>query len=429
MKKQRAAAVILTAALILSACGSSGGSASSTSYNGDYAAEETASGDAYYESASYDYVEGDAENANGDKTADIDQPKAQDGQKIIYTADLRLQSLEYDVASASIHDKIKAAGGFIESENESDSNYNWYTNNTNSGNSAGTRKLFISARIPTEQFDSFLNSLEGDGKVMSRNVEAQNISQVYADTKTYEEALEKEQKRLLEMMDKAETIDEMIRVEERLSEVERQLNQYKTQLATMDKRVAYSTVNISLEEVKRYSTEVHEISFGEALRQAFGEGIESFKEFCQYVAIFVARYFFFLILLAVIIILIIAASRRSKRKKIAMMADPEYAKAMTAKERLKTEKLIEKQARKDAKKSSKRVYRRRKTDEDVNDAAGAGDAAGAAGTAGTADAAGAGDAAGTGQAAGTADAAGAGDAPQGESVPPAAEGQTPADGE
>ena len=298
---------------------------------------------------------GDADTGSGDSAL-----RAQDGQKIVYTGSLRMQTLEYDKSAASIRQKIREAGGFSESESERDNNYNWYYPNSRSGN---TRYLSITARIPSEKFESFLDSLSGDGKIMSRSVNAENISQVYANKESYKKALEKAQERLLAMMDKAETIEDMITVEARLSEVERQLNVYRTDLAAMDKDVEYSTVYIELEEVKRYTEEVVVTPFGEQVKYAFNDAIDSFKEFCQGIVLFVVRYFPYLILLAIALILVIRASAKSRAKRIAMMSDPEYAKMVNAKARAKAEAEARKRAEKEAKRSGRKgLFGKKKED-------------------------------------------------------------------
>ena len=357
MKKRKLAAItILAAALCLSGCGGS------SSSNGAYHKEQAA-GSSYEESYAREdaMMAAEAESADaaagdyaGDYTADGGETdsalRAQDGQKIVYTGNLRIQTLEYDKSAASIRQKIKEAGGFSESESERDNNYYWYSYN---GGNGSTRYLDITARIPSEKFESFINSLSGDGKIMSRSVNAENISQVYANKETYKKSLEIEQERLLEMMDKAQTIEEMITVESRLSEVERQLNVYKTDLAQMDKDVEYSTIYISLEEVKRYSEETHTLTFAEELKYAFDDAISSFRNFCEDVVLFVVRNFPFLIIFVIILVLIIRAIGRSRAKRIAMMSDPEYAKIVNAKARAKAEA----DARKRAEKAAKRAGR------------------------------------------------------------------------
>jgi hypothetical protein len=182
---------------------------------------------------------------------------------------------------------------------------------------------------------------------------AENISQVYANKETYKKALEKEQERLLAMMDKAVTIEDMIAVESRLSEVERQLNTYKTDLSAMDKDVQYSTIYISLEEVKRYSDETPTVTFPEKVKYAFEDAINSFTEFCEGIVLFIIRSFPFLILLAIVIALVIRLIRKRQEKRIAMMSDPEYAKMVSEKATAKAKADAAKRDAREAKRQSR----------------------------------------------------------------------------
>ena len=361
MKKRKLAVIaVLAAALCLSSCGTStfeSVNQSAGSYSGENAGngyyDSYASEEAEAKSADEEYS-GDAAAAGdaGDPGSGDSALRAQDGQKIVYTGRLEMQTLEYDKSASSIRAKIREAGGFSESESERDNNYDWYR----SGNSGNTRYLSITARIPSEKFEAFMDSLGGDGKVMSRSVNAENISQVYANKESYKKALEKEQERLLAMMDKAETIDEMILVEQRLSEVERQLNAYKTDLSAMDKDVQYSTVYIELQEVKRYTEEVVQTPFVEEVKYAFNDAVESFRDFCKAIILFVVRFFPYLIILAVIIAALIRASARDKARRIAMMSDPEYAKMVNARAREKAEKEAQKRAAKEAKRNNRKGF-------------------------------------------------------------------------
>ena len=351
MKKFKlAAAAFLAVSLCLTGCGGSSNMNSSASYKeeagaaGDYAYESYAAEEAMAMADGEEYT---ADSGSGTTESAL---RAQDGQKIVYTGNLSIQTLEYDKSAASIRKKIKDAGGFSEAESESDNDYYWYNYNSGSRN---TRYLSITARIPSEKFEDFINSLSGDGKIMSRSVNAENISQVYANKETYKKSLEKEQERLLEMMDKAETIEDMITVESRLSEVERQLNVYKTDLAQMDKDVEFSTIYIELKEVKRYTEEVNSTTFAEEVKYAFEDAINSFRNFCEGIVLFVVRNFPYLIILAVILALIIRAIGRSRAKRIAMMSDPEYAKLVNAKARAKAEADARKRAEKEAKRKGR----------------------------------------------------------------------------
>ena len=79
-----------------------------------------------------------------------------------------------------------------------------------------------------------------------------NISQQYYDTTTQIESLRIQERNLLEMMEKCETIEDMITVEERLAQVQSERSKLETAKRYMDTDVAFSYVNITISEVMEY---------------------------------------------------------------------------------------------------------------------------------------------------------------------------------
>lgn len=316
--------VVITTALILTmtGCGSGAGNYASSP------AESDPAGSASYSESSYKSVAAESDIDSGDEYTAEDREytagqeegtesgsalrQAQKGEKIVYSADITIETLGYDNAKKSISEKITGAGGFVESENESDSNSKWYDNDSGASN----RSLYITARVPSEKFDEFTKSLEGDGKITSRSVSAQNITQTYSDTEAVKKALEIEQSRLLSMMDKAETIEDMIAIEKRLSEVEQELNYYKTSLSGMDRDVEFSTVYIRLQEVRKYSPVVKEVPFITRLGEAFSDAVENFVIFIEELILFLVRNILFIILMGVIVAIVLSADKKRKRKLI-----------------------------------------------------------------------------------------------------------------
>ena len=105
-------------------------------------------------------------------------------------------------------------------------------------------------------------------------------------------------------------------------------------------------------------------TFGEELKYAFEDAINSFRNFCEDIILFVVRNFPYLIILAVILVLIIRAIGRSRAKRIAMMSDPEYAKIVNAKTRAKAEADARKRAEKEAKRKGRGgLFRKKDTEE------------------------------------------------------------------
>ncbi len=320
---------LLVTLLLFCSCDRSGSSAQQ--YAGDNASAKTAAGPTETYDYDADYGDGapmamgdvlyeeasssrEASSAAGAAQEDSDGPRLD--EKLVYSGSVTVQTLEYDDCTAAIRDKVKSYDGIIQSESETDEDYHWYyDDHVNSS----TRTLYLTIRIPSASFYDFLSSVSEAGKVTGRSVNVDNISQAYSDTKTQIEALEIEEKRLLEMMEQAEEIEDMIAVEARLTEVQSDLNLYKTRLRGMDTDVAYSTVSMTVEEVKKYSPTVVEQSFGDRAREAFFDAWAAFVSFLQdlviiLIALLPFLLLFLLIVLAVLLIRKLTAPQREARR-------------------------------------------------------------------------------------------------------------------
>lgn len=174
-------------------------------------------------------------------------------EKLVYSGSLSIETLNYSEAVKSIREQVKSYQGVIEYETERDNEYNWYY--TDHEKTRGTKVLEMTVRIPTASFQDFLSAMEGTGKVLSRSTNVENITQAYYSTKTEIESLEIQQKRLLEMLETAESIEDMLAIEARLSEVETSLKLHQNNLNRMNTDVEYSTVHLSVSEVMTYTPE------------------------------------------------------------------------------------------------------------------------------------------------------------------------------
>ena len=103
--------------------------------------------------------------------------------------------------------------------------------------------------------------------------------------------------------------------------------------------------------------------FSEEVKYAFEDAINSFRNFCKAIVLFVVRYFPYLIILAVIIFALLRVSARDKARRIAMMSDPEYAKMVSARAREKAEREARKRAQKEAKRGNRKgLFGKKKTE-------------------------------------------------------------------
>nr|WP_027871454.1 DUF4349 domain-containing protein [[Eubacterium] cellulosolvens] len=316
--KKKMMILLLAASIGFAGCGSDTKSSTATYKGNDYESTNTAGAAYDAEYATEDAAEVDAADGADGPTSTFKAKKSKESnEKLVYTGTVDIQTLEYDKSVKSLKKKIDEYDGIIQNESQSSSNYDWYTRDDNG---QMDRRLSMSVRIPSKDFQKFVDSLSEQGQVMSTSVNTDNISQAYADTTAYVEGLEKEQKRLLEMMDKAQTIEEMIQVEDRLTEVETQLNQGKTDIASMNKDVDLSTVNITMKEVTRYDDIKKPENFGQKVVKAFKQSFTSFVSFVQELIIVLIMLLPGIVVVLLIVLLIIFLSKKKKKKRMQMNA-------------------------------------------------------------------------------------------------------------
>ena len=122
---------------------------------------------------------------------------------------------------------------------------------------------------------------------------------------------------LLDMMNRAETIEDMIHVEERLSNVQRQLAIYRSNLYGMDVDIAYSTINVLVQEVMEYTYKPIETTFLQRIWDACKDSVDEFLDACEDLLIFVIYVFPYAIIVLVIVLIVLVKKSKKKIKTIA----------------------------------------------------------------------------------------------------------------
>lgn len=250
--------------------------------------------------ADYAYPEEMAEEAAVKETA-IEEPAEESGfsigaeeaaetnEKLVYSCYVEMQTVEYEDTLRDIRSLISKYGGIIEQEQAQDNAWNWYYEDYRK--SSGTLHMHLVVRIPSENYFDFLNGVSGtEGRILSKNQQVENITRRYSETRTTIESLEIQEKNLLEMMDKAETIEDMLTIEARLSEVQNDLKLYRNSLSEMDTDVAYSTVTLDLSEVLEYKEEIkpqREQTFKDRLKNAFANSWNNIRDFFEGLLFFI----------------------------------------------------------------------------------------------------------------------------------------------
>ena len=164
-------------------------------------------------------------------------------RKLIRNVSMNLETREFDALTKSISDAVTFFGGYIEQADVSGNSLYW-------SGERSSRYSNITARIPENKLDAFLTDVSGQGNVTYKNESVQDVTLQYTDITSRKKTLQMEQDRLWELLEKAESIDAVIALEARLSEVRYQLESIESQLRTLDNQSVYSTVYLSIQEVQ-----------------------------------------------------------------------------------------------------------------------------------------------------------------------------------
>lgn len=234
------------------------------------------------------------------------------GRKIIWTVDMSLETLEFDKALESINGFIEAADGYAENSSQ--------RGNSLQEGSVGDRYASIIARIPQEKLNVFLDEVEGVCNVVSIDSSAQDVSEQYTDTEMQKKSLQVEQERLLALLEKADSIETIVALETRLSEVRYRLDSLTSTLRGLDSRIDYSTVNLSLREVARESAPAPR-TVSQRISSGFSDTLYDIKTGTQTLFVEFVVNLPYLILWAAIIVIILLLVRVIVRRSAKKTAD------------------------------------------------------------------------------------------------------------
>ncbi len=288
MKQRKALALCLSMLLLCSACG--GGSAANTAA-GDTAASSGAAVDygssggagmdmELYAPANPSESQSSAPAAEEDGTSSVYRSSE---AKLIRRAELSIQTTQFDQAVQSLQDLVEQHGGYFEQSSV-------YGGSYRDVNAQRSGEYVV--RIPAEKYDAFLSASGNLGYVTQRTESSEDIGEQYYDTESRLRTQRTKQERLLELLEKAETMEDIISLENALSEVEYQIEQYTSTLNRYDALVGFATFNIYLSEVSKVTEEVGETaSLGSRMAAGFRSSLEGLVNGSQQLLIWVSYHF------------------------------------------------------------------------------------------------------------------------------------------
>jgi hypothetical protein len=226
-------------------------------------------------------------------------------RKIIYNANLYVETPKFDQSISLIEEEAVKVGGYIVSS----SSYG----NTDKENRSGS----LVARIPSDHFQAYLTIFEqsSDMKILERTVSGDDVTEQYVDLNARLKSKQVVEERLLAFMKDADKTEDLLKISSDLAKVQEEIEQLTGKINYLENQSDYATVEFSITERKNEIPSVENES-----KHTWELAKDQFKESVQAIFAFVSSLFVFIIgkspiLVPFLVIAILIWTVMKKKKK------------------------------------------------------------------------------------------------------------------
>ncbi len=301
---------VLLVAGIFTGCAASRNDAAYGTASSSYAEPEMLVFEEAAEAPAMDMEQDMMEKSSDGVSSDFDTGtiELETDRKLIYQAYYSIETTDFDGDYTFILSTLESTGGYAQNTSVEG------TKPTEVGDWG--RYANLSLRIPIDEYDRFLAALEGVGSITSKSQNANDVSAQYFDTEARIRILNTQLDRLEELIARAEKIEDIIVLEQELSDVMYELDRYEGQKRQLDNLIDYTTVTIYLQEVNEISTiSASEKGVGQRIKDGFVNVWDVLVRFFEVLLIVIIAGSPIWITIGLVVLLIVWLSRRHRRKK------------------------------------------------------------------------------------------------------------------
>jgi len=156
-------------------------------------------------------------------------------RQVIRTARLTLSVVSIDEQANALSSMVKDYGGYTEPNNR-----------------FAEKRANLSIKIPSEKLDSFINEVSNLGKVTYKSTSSRDVTEQIIDIDARIKNLIALRARYRELLNKANTVEEMISIEKELAKIQIEIDSIEGRKRSLVDQVAMSSVNLTLEQETIY---------------------------------------------------------------------------------------------------------------------------------------------------------------------------------
>lgn len=223
----------------------------------------------------------------------------EDGRLVIKTARLTLRDDEPRTALGKLTSLADASGGFVVASSV--------------GGTDDRREASLKARVPAGSFDATLVAFRQQGKLITENVEGQDVSDKYVDLDAQLRNQKALESRLLEILDGSGSVDDAMEVEEKIAKVRTDTDRLEGRIRHLRNRSALSTIEVTILETVAEPVPKEEPALFDPVSDAFVESADTMMKMTAKLVVLIGAVLPFALFFGPVAYAGVAVARRRRR--------------------------------------------------------------------------------------------------------------------
>jgi hypothetical protein len=205
-----------------------------------------------------------ASSGNGQQAPPVPKQKsyapADWNKKIIKNGQLNLEVKDYKAFSKKLREKVTAAGGYVASEEQHNSDYKI--------------EEVMTIRVPVVQFDEAVDLISADAeKIIEKTISTDDVTSTIIDVKSRMEAKKNVRQRYMDLLKQANKMTDILQVEKEINSIQEEIEAATGRIDYLSNASAYSTIRLTFFQVLNAAEQPDApLSFLAKTRDAFKTG-------------------------------------------------------------------------------------------------------------------------------------------------------------
>jgi Domain of unknown function (DUF4349) len=192
---------------------------------------------------------------------------------IIYTGRVEVIVEDFDDSEKKLRELIELQNGYLAK--------------TEVSGTPGTPRVgHWTVRVPAAKFEEFLTALRKFGELRTSNTDSQDVTDSYHDTLAVVKNLEAQEESLRKLYERKGETKDILEVTRELNDVRTRIDQARGRLQLWDNQVAYSTIQVTLQDRRGYVPPIVP-DFGTSIGRTFQASVEALFAFFRAIVLVV----------------------------------------------------------------------------------------------------------------------------------------------